>query len=127
MLFQIYGPAYVSGQHLGDQASTANPKTIDIPEGTPVSIHWQPLDEAALKAHGEQIEDLCKKLVFGLDPDKDKAKIAHLVTEARKRYTRKLVKAPEPKAEIKEIETNVEVNERGKGKVVGRASDRSPV
>jgi hypothetical protein len=95
------------------------------------------VDEAALKAHNAAVEMLVKKSTAHLIPatrdpksgavtPNEQAKIDHIAAEVRAKHKKTIVVPATPKQVPREVDTNVEMAEQGR-KVVGRASDRSPV
>lgn len=126
MRFRIYRPAYINGEHLGADASLANPIDIDLPKDAPVSVEWSPLDSEAKEAHDYAIEQKVEALSAGRDP-KDAAKVDMEIKLFRKRFTKQIAPPAEPPKEVpREVDTNAEMAS-GKRKVVGRPSDKSPV
>jgi hypothetical protein len=126
MRFLITKPAYVGGQHLGAEATLANPIEISIPDDAGASLEWIPLDEKAKEAHDFNIEQKIEGISVGRDP-KDAGKVTLEIAQLRKRFTRTIAKPPEaPKEVPHEVDTNAEMA-AGKRKVVGRAADKSPV
>lgn len=122
--YLISKPAYVNGVHLGAQATLRDRIEIEIPDSTVPSLTWEPADKAALDAYALAVEARIEGLTFGLEPAKAKV----IADAARKQYEKKMVAAlPEPKKPAtREANTMAEMAE-AKSKVVGRASDRSPV
>lgn len=126
MRFLIYKPAYVGGQHLGADASLANPVEVSVPDDAGASLEWTPLDEKAKEAHDFNIEQKIEGISAGRDP-KDAGKVDLEIKQFRKRFTKTIAKPPEaPKEVPREVDTNAEMA-AGKRKVVGRAADKSPV
>lgn len=126
-LYQITKPAYVDGQHLGPSASLANPVTIEVPNDVVPSVHWTPLNEEALKAHQNAVDLTVEKRCFGLDPDKEKGKISAITAATRKEFAKSIAKQPATKPAPREISTMQDMAAAPGGKIVGRASDKSPV
>jgi hypothetical protein len=127
--YQIYAPAYVRETpdapecvHLGAGATLGSPAVIEVPDHVVPSVKWDALDEVALKNLNAQVEIKALMQGEGLPPEKAKPAVEGF----RKRFQKKLLVAAPPKPEAKEINTNFEMAGQ-KTKVVGRASDKSPV
>lgn len=121
--YLIRKPAYVNGVHLGAQATNVNPVLIDLPNEVIPSLTWEPADKAGLDGYALAVENYIDKASSGMTKEAADA----LAKRARAQYAKTIAKEEEPKPVPREVGTNQEMAGQKLGKVVGRASDRSPV
>jgi hypothetical protein len=125
--YRIYEATFLAnGAHLGVGASLATPKDIELPDDVDPSVKWDALDAAALKNLQIMIKALGVARSAHLDPLKDKDAIAKIMAATDKEFSKAVVRPPEEPSQPRDIDTNTGLMEQGR-KVVGRASDKSPV
>jgi hypothetical protein len=111
-------------------ASFSAPQAITLPDTTPPSRTWEPLDDAALKAlkdlDANSIEQA--KEALELLEGKEAASLARDIAAMKAASARRsVVGVPAPKPEAKEVNTMSEIAAKRGANVVGRVSDKSPV
>ncbi|HTP25405.1 MAG TPA: hypothetical protein VMK12_07055 [Anaeromyxobacteraceae bacterium] len=109
--YQISQPAFINGTHY--DASVAAPAVITLPDDTPPSRTWIPLDEAADKAQAKLAE-------YDALPQAEKAKLAKAQAEKEKkeRFAAERAAARAAAAEAPAIAAPARTT---------RANDKSPV